>query len=428
MPNQKKRINLSDIRALPKNSVIWDTAVVGFHARRQRSDAVSYVVTYRTREGRQRWHSIGRHGSPWTVDLARIEARRILGDVASGRDAAQEKYERRTAATVADLVRDYFQTVDEGRIQTRGKIGKKPSTIAVNKIVANAHILPLLGQRKLTSITSNTIEGFLHDVADGKTAKLSPKRRATGGKTTASKSVQLLGAMFVYGIKRGLCSTNPVKGVLTFPDGQKDRRCSPQEYAMLGRALEAGKESSMWPCALAGIKFLTLTGFRRGEMLNLKWRDCNLDGRIITLEDSKTGKSVRVISSAARHILAELRNAVTGDVYCFPGERKRDTIMKGFVNIAPRIFKLSNMPADITCHTLRHSFASVCAEIGYGELVIAALLGHSRGSITQRYVHHADKFLLEVSDRVGEKIEAMMRGERIDDYKLTQFCTGDNSL
>jgi hypothetical protein len=46
---------------------------------------------YRPADGRLRRHTIGRHGSPWTPDAARNEARRLLGEVAAGDDPASEK-------------------------------------------------------------------------------------------------------------------------------------------------------------------------------------------------------------------------------------------------------------------------------------------------------------------------------------------------
>ncbi|WP_411962240.1 tyrosine-type recombinase/integrase [Mesorhizobium sp. CA4] len=41
--------------------------------------------------------------------------------------------------------------------------------------------------------------------------------------------------------------------------------------------------------------------------------------------------------------------------------------------------------ADITPHVLRHSFASIGNDLGFTEATIAALVGHSRGTVTSRY-------------------------------------------
>ena len=48
----------------------------GFGACRQRGERLACVLLYRAREGRQRWHTIGRHGAPWTPDTTHDEARR----------------------------------------------------------------------------------------------------------------------------------------------------------------------------------------------------------------------------------------------------------------------------------------------------------------------------------------------------------------
>src|ERR1700758_31390 len=100
MAAARKRIGLKEIRALKPGEIVWDNGVIGFHARRQHSKTVSYIVVYRTAEGRQRWQTIGRHGSPWTPDLAREEAKRILGRVVDGADPAAEKHKKRNAVSV----------------------------------------------------------------------------------------------------------------------------------------------------------------------------------------------------------------------------------------------------------------------------------------------------------------------------------------
>src|SRR6516225_4262947 len=125
----RKLIGLREVRALKPNEMIWDAAVTGFVARRQKSEAVSYLVYYRTGEGRQRWHKIGRHGAPWTPETARAEARRILGQVVTGADPAAEKRAARKATTVAELCDAYLTDAEDGRLLTRGK-PKKASTLA----------------------------------------------------------------------------------------------------------------------------------------------------------------------------------------------------------------------------------------------------------------------------------------------------------
>ena len=124
---ERSKIGLREIRALELNQEVWDSSVAGFGARRQRSEAVSYVLMYRTADGRLRRHTIGRHGAPWTPDTARNEARRLLGEVASGEDPAGDKAAKRRAATVAELCDLYLADAEAGRLLTRrGESKKKP--------------------------------------------------------------------------------------------------------------------------------------------------------------------------------------------------------------------------------------------------------------------------------------------------------------
>jgi hypothetical protein len=109
----KKRIGLREVRALAPSTTIWDAAVPGFGARRQKGEAVAYVLKFRTAEGRQRWHTIGRDGAPWTPYTAREEARRLLGSVAEGSDPAAVKQSKRKAATVADRRRQLSWPVSD---------------------------------------------------------------------------------------------------------------------------------------------------------------------------------------------------------------------------------------------------------------------------------------------------------------------------
>jgi integrase len=292
---RKKRIGLREVRALPTNATIWDATVPGFGARRQKSGAVAYILKYRTAEGRQRWFTIGRHGAPWTPELARDDALRLLGEVASKMDPAVAKLAKRSATTVSELCDLYLADAEAGRLLTRRKIPKKATTLATDRGRIERHIKPRLGRLSVASVTREDVDAFMHAVAEGKTAtrvKTAKKRglaRVRGGKGTASRTVGLLGAIFTYAVRHRMRSDNPVRGVTRFADGQRERRLSDTEYKALGDALEAADAVRMWPAAVAAAKFLALTGWRSGEAMGLHWRDVDLVRRTATLGDPKRG-------------------------------------------------------------------------------------------------------------------------------------------
>lgn len=406
----RKRIGLREVRALAPGRVIWDSVVPGFGARRQRSAAVAYVLFYRTVEGRQRWHTIGRHGAPWTPDNARDEARRILGEIVKGTDPAAEKRAKRKAETVAELCDAYWSDAEAGNLMTRRRAPKKMSTLLSDKGRIDKHIRPLLGQMKVTAVTQADVEGFMRAVAEGKTAaraKTGNKRglsNVRGGIGAASRTVGLLGAIFTYAVRRRMRQDNPVHGVVRPADGRRERRLSDDEYTALGAALRKAAAENVWPAAVAAARFLALTGWRSGEALGLRWAEVDLGRRTAILADSKTGRSMRPLSHAAFDVLCSLSQ--TGDLV-FPPTRGNGR-MSGFRKLWNRIAALGDLPPDVTPHVLRHSFASLASDLGYSEPTIAALVGHTSHTVTSRYVHAADAVLLAASDAVARRTAELM--------------------
>ena len=416
-----KRIGLREVRNLGVGQVIWDAAVAGFGARRQRSRAVSYILFYRTHEGRQRWLTIGRHGAPWTPESARAEAQRLLGDVARGADPATVKRSRRQAKTVAELCDLYLADAEAGRLLTRRKAPKKASTLVTDRGRIARHIKPLLGKHKVAAVTREDVEDFMHDVTTGKTAgrtKTGKKRglaHVRGGKGTASRTVGLLGSIFTYAVRNRMRQDNPVQGVVRPADGARTRRLVEEEYIAFGLALQRAAAAGIWPPAIAAIRFLALTGWRSGEALALRWDQerLNLTIRTATLADTKTGKSIRPLSRAACDVI---RNMPRSTELVFPPTRGNGN-MTGFGGFWNKIMALGDMPKDITPHTLRHSFASVAGDMGYSEITIAALIGHKGKTITSKYVHSADAVLLAAADAVANKTLALM-GESVPEAQV----------
>jgi integrase len=405
----KQRLGLRQVRALKPGAVIWDPSLPGFGVRRQRSEAISYVLFYRTAEGRQRWYTIGRHGAPWTPESAREEAQRLLGGVANRADPAAEKRAARNAQTVAELCDLYLADAEAGRLMTRRRAPKKASTIETDRGRIHRHIKPLLGRRSVASVTREDVEAFMYDVAAGKTAgktKTKPRGLAyvRGGKGTASRTVGLLGAIFTYAVRRRMRPNNPVHGVVRPADGRRERRLTDDEYKALVVGLRKAEAAHTWPAAIAVARFLTLTGWRSGEALALRRDAIDFTRCTATLGDTKTGRSVRPLSQAACDLLRSLGQS--GELV-FPATRG-DGRMVGFPKFWARIAKLGGLPADVTPHTLRHSYASLAGDLGYSEPTIAALIGHKGHSITSRYVHTADTVLLAAADAVANRTLTLM--------------------
>jgi integrase len=387
---------------------------------------VSFYVWYRNVDGRARRSTIGTYGKPWTLDQARKKALEILAAAkVDGGDPAAEKRERRDAPTVSELCDVYLEDAEAGRLLTRRGAAKKASTLATDRSRIDAHIRPLIGDVKVRALTRNDIEKLRGEIIEGKTAKRqrTGKKRGLsnvrGGKGAAARTLGLLGAIIEFGVRRGMRAENPVRGVVRPADGRRERRLVADEYIALGSALRIlsapptpGKDGQpgrapIWLYAPPAVRFLALTGWRRGEVLNLKWQNVDLVRRTVRLIDTKTGASLRVLSNAACDLLRGMDRMEGADLI-FPGSRGADHGMSGFQSMFRRIAKKAMLPQDVTAHVLRHSFASVAVDLGYSESTIGALIGHRSSGATSRYTHHADAVLLAAADAVADEIAVQM--------------------
>ena len=419
----KRFVDSADVR--DTDYVIWDDDLPGFGLRVFTSGKPSYVIQYRT-GGRSRRYTIGLHGI-WTPETARKEAKIQLGKVAQGENPAEEKQIKRSAITVKELCERYIDDMHAGLIFGKGGRPKKPSTIESDIGRINGHIIPLLGRRRVQDLTRADVTKAMNDILAGKTravkksAKLRGKSILRGGPGTASRSVGIIGSMLTYAINAGIIEHNVAHGIRKPKDRVRDRRLSEEEYRILGEMLrEAGKNESH-VLTVEIIRQLALTGCRRSEIISLKWNDVDLENSCLRLSESKEGASTRPIGIPVIEFLEEHRKTQTG-IYVFPGSRTNGPF-GSFPNQWKKIFEGSPLE-DITAHILRHSFASVANDLGFTESTIAALVGHSTGTVTSKYIHTLDTALIMAADTIAGYIQGLLAGV---EFKQTSYALDRDS-
>ena len=383
---------------------LWDTDVSGFGLRITPAGECAYVLKYRS-AGRQRWYTIGRHGSPWTPEMARKEALRLLSEVAKGADPADKREADRKAITVSELCDLYL---------AEGVSHKKASTLTADRGRIQHHIKPLLGRKRADIVTRADVERMLTDITSGKTAAAAPKgaeRRpgsiTQGGTGAAARSVTLLGTIMTFAISRRIRSDNPAHGVKLPKSRKMERFLSEAEIGQLAAALVEEVKASGNPLPAAAIKLLLLTGCRRGEILGLKWPHVELDRKCLRLPDSKTGAKVVYLNAPAMALLADLPR-MDGNLHVIPGTRPGEPFI-GIDKLWVRVRNRAGLP-DVRLHDLRHSFASVGASGGLSLPLIGALLGHRHTATTSRYAHLSADPIRAANEAVGARIAAALAG------------------
>jgi site-specific recombinase XerD len=407
MPIQKiTKRSVDNVETTAGSILLRDTEVKGFMLVVSSKGLKSYAVEYRVGNGRgapKRRYTIGRHGSPWTPDQARIKAKELLSEVTKGNDPLAARYADADKLTIAELCDLYL---------AEGTNHKKASTLRGDRSRIHHYLKPRLGRRPVISVTRADVERLVREVSAmphivarrPKTTKFD-RRILTGGPGAASQCVAVLGALYSFAKYRGICSENPAEGVKK-PAGRKmERYLSVDEFKRLAASLNAEVDKADNPFPCAAIRLLILTGCRKGEIIDLHWRDVDLENRCLRLRDSKTGAKIVHLNDQALSILNTLPKT-EGNPYVITG-CKIESGRGGIDRTWSRV-RIAAGLQDVRLHDLRHSFASVAVRGGMSLPIIGALLGHKHASTTMRYAHLSAEPLKNAAASIGAEIfEAM---------------------
>lgn len=402
-----------------------DGEVLGFRARRQtKAGAVAFELRYRV-DGRERLLKLGKWGA-LTVEQARDLARKHLGKVADGADPQADKAAKRLAdadaVTVADAVRLY---VEHGPTD---KPDKRASSWSADKTAFNRHLVPMLGKRRLESITTIDLAKWQSDVAVGKTAKQEKMgvrglARVTGGKGAATRGMLAVSAMLAWCVKRKLLRDNPARDVVRYQSGGNDRYLSEAEGANLWQAVaDLEAERALSPAQTMIFRLLALTGARRGEIVGLRWSEVDLKRGLLLLPPlrHKSGKAAKPkaipIPAAALALLTawpRVPSAGPGKDWLFP---KADG--SGPIEPPKRAWAKVTEKAGLTglrMHDLRHTVASWAVGQGVSLPIVGKLLGHASAATTQRYAHLSVNAGADVLEAVAGIYGANAKGQGLQD-------------
>lgn len=374
-----------------RDHVYWDTSMPGFGIRVKPPATMSYVIQYRT-AGQSRRMTLGKHGRI-TLEGAKKEAKKYLGQVTVGQDPARERAEQRAAPTMKELATDYLE---------RHAVPKKrPTSVRDDRSMLDRFILPKLGSRKVNAVTRRDIEGITNSLA---------------AKPYMSNRVRaLLSKMFSLAVGWGWRPDSPVTSVAPFPETARERWLCEEELERLGTVLATRQNQTL----ANAIRLLILTGARRSEVLRAEWSQFDLERGLWTkpAHFTKQRKLHHVpLSAPALQLLQGMwRDPARHPRFPFPGRLRprsdgertsqvEDKPLQDIKRFWAEVRREAELD-DVRLHDLRHTFASHLASSGVSLAVVGKLLGHTQVGTTQRYAHLALEPLRDASEAFGKKIQ-----------------------
>ncbi|MFG1393703.1 tyrosine-type recombinase/integrase [Xanthobacter agilis] len=391
----------------------WDSEIPGFGLVVMPSGTKSYVLRYRTAEGRDRRMALGRAGV-LTPDQARAMAREALVKVTSGADPLAERRDRRAGATMNDLFDRYIaEYLPLLAARTSGE----------RRRLIDKHLRPEVGLL--------TVEGF--GVQDARRLHFAMRRTPI----QANAAIEALSKAMALAEEWGLRpeGINPCSRVKKYPANARDRFLSYDEIVRLGAALEEAETTGLpWdvdegmanakhlvkpenrrtpvdPAAVAVVRLLLLTGARLSEITELQWPHVDFHRGTLALPYQK-GRARRAhpVAASALDVLARWRR-VEGVPWVFPSasDANRAITVSVMQNAWQRIRHRAGLD-DVHLHDLRHTFGTAASRSGGNAFQIRDVLRHSGIAMSARYVNPDADPMRALTETVGESLSAALAG------------------
>lgn len=386
----------------PAQAFYRDSAVPGFGLRVNSGGSKSFIVEKRI-NGKVKRITLGRYGN-LTVEQARNEAAKLLGEVATGKDpSAEKKAKRAKSTTLLEAFEDYLLTRKDLR----------PSTIhdytrSINGPLADWQ------NKKLLDISKDMVE-LRH-------RELGKKSEARANNTMRLLRALFNHAMAKYEDSRGnpVIAVNPVNRLSQsrawYTVKRRETLIKPHQLADWYQAtLQLNYETTR-----DYLHLLLFTGLRRSEASRLRWDDVDFIGKTLTITETKNHQTHtlplsdfledllkrRYESSGNSRKVLKRGSESSGNLYVFPSESERGYLIEPRTAVQ-RVSEISGV--SFTLHDLRRTFITIAESLDIPAYALKRLLNHKDpNDVTAGYIVHDTERLRAPMQRITDYINQSM--------------------
>ncbi|MFG0333744.1 MAG: tyrosine-type recombinase/integrase [Maioricimonas sp. JB049] len=321
-----------------------------------------------------------------SVENARKACEAAAGDIARGQNPHEQKKARREEWSLGDLWDWYLKRHAKPHVKSwREEHG-----------LWKRYLADWAG-RRLSDLSRDDVTALHQQIGE------------QNGRTAANRTVELLCNVFNVASRLSVWSgDNPASGIRKFKLKSRERFLQPHEVPALFKALNEDTNPDIGDF----VRLAIFTGARRWNLLSMRFDEIDLQARVWTIPETKSGETVRVPLAPQAVEILERRQAAAGGEYVFPARRQGKYPHMSYPHSAWwRVCKRAGL-TDLRLHDLRRTLGSWQAAGGASEYIIGKSLGHRSTAATAIYARlNLDPVRASVETAVAALEEAGKDGQ-----------------
>lgn len=313
--------------------------------------------------------------------------------------------------TVASWLRTWYELYSKPNV--------RPSTANYYHRSIEQHIIPRMGNVKLSQLTSRDLQKLYRDLQENGRLREVQKAKKPGLSNATVRGIHMmLHNALDRAVKERLILRNPTEDcIIPKIEKQEMKILHPEDMSAYLAAAEKHNALPMFYLEL-------VSGIRKGELVALLWDDLDPERRTIsvskqaavrngeiTISRPKTETSVRKISipQEAVDLLIQEHEKHPENLYMFPSPKTGGMYYPdSVVNLHKRILKDAGLE-HIRFHDLRHTFATMALQNGVDVKTVSTMLGHYDAGFTLRtYTHSTRAAQEDAAQKMGSFMTQVM--------------------